>query len=172
MLAREDAVKAADRPARRVRRRGQSHFCGRAPCATWSPQKSGQSPRRGAATVEFALTAPILFLFLFAALEFSRYNMLLQTANNAAFAAARACIVPGAAPSDGETAGQHVLGAVGIAGGTVDINPSTITLNTPQVTATVTIPVTRNLWITPVFCTATSVTKSCTLTCDWVDSAH
>ena len=65
--------------------------------------------RNGVATVEFALTASILFMFLFAALEFGRYNMILQTANNAAFDAARACIVPGAAVSDGQTAGRTTL---------------------------------------------------------------
>ena len=54
--------------------------------------------RRGATTVEFAMTAPVLFLFLFAAMEFSRYNMVSQTATNAAFEGARQCIVPGAAP--------------------------------------------------------------------------
>jgi Flp pilus assembly protein TadG len=128
--------------------------------------------RDGATAVEFAITAPILFLFLFAALEFGRYNMIQQTANNAAFEAARACIVPGAAASNGQTAGLNVLKAVGLKGGTVSINPATITNTTTQVTATVTIPVTSNLWTAPVFCKSSSTTKICTLTCDWVDSAR
>lgn len=128
--------------------------------------------REGATAVEFALTAPILILFLFAALEFGRYNMIQQTANNAAFEAARTCIVPGATASNGQTAGQNILNAVGIKGGTVTISPATITTATTTVTATVTIPVTSNLWTAPVFCKSTSTTKSCTLTCDWVDSAR
>ena len=86
--------------------------------------------RRGAAAVEFALTAPILFLFFFAALEFGRYNMIQQTANNAAFEAARQCILPGASASDGQTAGLGVLSKVGITGGTVTISPTTITKTT------------------------------------------
>ena len=135
-------------------------------------QKRPLANRDGAAVVEFAITAPILFLFLFAALEFGRYNMILQTANNAAFEAARACVVPGAAAADGQTAGSNVLTAVGLNGGSVTINPATITNTTSQVTATVTVPVTSNLWTAPVFCKSSSVTKSCTLTCDWVDSAH
>ncbi len=128
--------------------------------------------RKGAAAVEFALTAPILFLFLFAALEFGRYNMLQQTANNAAFEAARQCILPGAAAADGQTAGLNVLSAARIAGGAVAISPSTITTTTTKVTATVTVPVTRNLWTAAAFCKSTSITKSCTLTCDWVDSTQ
>jgi Flp pilus assembly protein TadG len=139
----------------------------RQPCEPRSRRKRG-----GAVAVEFAMTAPILFLILFAALEFGRYNMLLQTASNAAFAAARACIVPGATASLGQTAGANVLNAVGVTGGTVTISPSTISLTTTSVTATVTIPVTSNLWITPVFCRTTSISKSCTLTPDWIDSAR
>jgi Flp pilus assembly protein TadG len=133
--------------------------------------------RSGVSAVEFALTAPILFLFLFAALEFSRYNMILQTANNAAFEAARTCIVPGATASNGQTAGANILSASGISGGTVTIatipatSPPTITNTTTQITATVTIPITCNLWTSAVFCKGTSTTKSCTLTSDWVDSA-
>jgi Flp pilus assembly protein TadG len=127
--------------------------------------------RNGAAAVEFALTAPILFLFLFAALEFGRYNMLQQTANNAAFEAARQCILPGAAASDGQTVGLNILRAARMTGGAVAINPATITTTTTQVTATVTVPVTSNLWAASLFCKSTSITKSCTLTCDRVDSA-
>jgi Flp pilus assembly protein TadG len=128
--------------------------------------------RNGAVTVEFALTAGILFLFLFAALEFSRYNMIQQTANNAAFEAARQCILPGAAADDGRTAGLGVLTAAQITGGAVAINPSTLTTTTSTVTATVTVPVASNLWVTPMFTGKGTVTKSCTLTTDWIDSAR
>ncbi len=135
-------------------------------------RKRWMAGRNGAAAVEFALTVPILTLFLFAALEFGRYNMLQQTAGNAAFEAARACIVPGATASNGQTAGQNILTAVGISGGTVSISPATITTTTTTVTATVTVPITSNLWLTPLFCKSTSTSKTCTLTCDWIDSAR
>jgi Flp pilus assembly protein TadG len=139
-------------------------------------QQSGRSRfavrRNGVATVEFALTASVLFMFLFAMLEFGRYNMILQTANNAAFDAARACIVPGASVSLGQAAGTTTLSAAGIRDYTVSISPNPITGTTSTVTATVTIPVTTNLWTRAVFCKSTTVTKTCTLTCDWVDSAY
>jgi Flp pilus assembly protein TadG len=139
------------------------HQAGRSRCA---------AKHRGVSAVEFALTAPILFLFLFATLEFGRYNMILQTTNEAAFEAARACIVPGAAASDGETAGRNIINAAGLSGGTVTINPATITTTTPQVTATVTVSITSNLWTSALFCKSGTTTKSCTLTCDWLDSTQ
>jgi Flp pilus assembly protein TadG len=138
----------------------------------WADRRRSSANRRGVSAIEFAITAPILFLFLFAALEFSRYNMILQTTNNAAFEAARACIVPGAAASEGQTAGLNILTAAGLGGGTVTISPSTITNTTTQITATVTVPITRNLWTSAVFCKNASTTKTCTLTSDWVDSSQ
>jgi Flp pilus assembly protein TadG len=109
-----------------------------------------RASRRGTAAVEFALTVPILLLFLFAALAFGRYNMIQQTVNNAAFEAARHCIVPNALASDGQNAGLKVLAAGFVTGGAVTINPNTITNSTTQVTATVTAPISSNLWVTQI----------------------
>ena len=96
--------------------------------------------------------------------------MIQQTAGNAAFEAARQCILPGATAADGQTVGQRVLSAASVTG-TVTISPATITTTTTSVTVTVTVPVASNLWVPPVFCGSGSVTKSCTMTCDWVYSA-
>jgi Flp pilus assembly protein TadG len=131
-----------------------------------------RADRKGAAVVEFALTVPILFLFLFAGLEFSRYYMITQTVNNAAFEAARHCIIPGATAADGQTAGTNVLTYTGIKGGTVSISPNPILNTTTQVTATVSVPVSQNLWITPFFTKTGTVTKTHTMTADWVYSSH
>ena len=128
--------------------------------------------RPGMAAVEFALTATILFTLMFGALEMGRYNMILQTASNAAFSAARTCIVPGATASTGQTAGQNILSAGLITGGTVSISPATLTTATSQVTATVSVPVLSSMWSTPVFCGTGTISKTCTLTTDWTDSAR
>ena len=45
--------------------------------------------RRGAAAVEFAVAAPLLFLFFFSALEFGRMHMVRHTIQNASYEAAR-----------------------------------------------------------------------------------
>ncbi len=133
--------------------------------------------RRGTAAVEFALTVPILLLFLFTALAFSRYNMIQQTVNNAAFEAARHCIVPGAAVADGQTAGLKVLSAGFVTGGSVTINPNPIANTTTQVTATVTAPISSNLWVTQIPGISTKLfsgtaSKTFTMTVDLVDSSH
>jgi Flp pilus assembly protein TadG len=128
--------------------------------------------RRGAAAVEFALTAPILFTLLFAALELGRANLIRQTANNAAYEAARLCVVPGATAADGEAKGQQVLRSIGVRSATVDIQPDPILNTTPQVTATVTVPFAQNMWTKSLFCGTGSVTVTCKLTRDWVVSTR
>jgi Flp pilus assembly protein TadG len=136
-----------------------------------------RASRRGTAAVEFALTVPILLLFLFATLAFGRYNMIQQTVNNAAFAAARHCIVPGATVADGQTAGAKVLSEGFVTGGSVTITPNPITTTTAQVTATVTAPISSNLWVTQIPGISTNIfsgtaSKTFTMTADLVDSSH
>ncbi|GIW98612.1 MAG: hypothetical protein KatS3mg111_1945 [Pirellulaceae bacterium] len=112
------------------------------------------------------MTLPLLLLFLLGALEISRMNMILETANNAAYEAARACIVPGATSEDGITAASATLNAIGVTGVEVVIEPSNITNATPSVTATVSIPYSDNLWLPASYATG-SANVSCTLTRDW-----
>lgn len=135
--------------------------------------KTCSSPRRrGAAAVEFALTAPVLFALLFGALELARMNMIRETVNNAAYDAARTCIVPGATNAEGVTAGTSTLRCIGITNGTVQVTPSTITDTTPTVSATVSVPYSSNMWFPPLFATSGSATVTCTLTRDWIISTR
>ncbi len=50
--------------------------------------------RRGATTVEFAITVPILFAVVFTAFEFSRMNVIRHTAVNAAYEGRVAVLFP------------------------------------------------------------------------------
>jgi Flp pilus assembly protein TadG len=150
--------------------------------------------RRGAVIVEFALTAPILFLFLFASLEFSRYIMIQQTATSAAYEAARQCILPGFSATDGKNAGKSILTQAGlryddatavvIYDATIKDPPaapteiadvtSPIPNTVEKVKATVSVPVARNLWVQSLYSHylgSGTITKSCTLTCDWVNTS-
>ena len=52
-------------------------------------QRRRSKIRRGATAVEFAITAPIFFLFLLASFEFGWLNVIRHTADNAAYEAAR-----------------------------------------------------------------------------------
>lgn len=128
--------------------------------------------RRGAVAVEMSLCAPILFLLLFAALELGRMNMIRETVNNAAYDAARTCIVPGATNQEGVNAANAILKSIGVVNGTVQVQPGTITDTTPTVTATVSVPYSTNMWFPPIYANGGSATVTCTLTRDWIISTR
>lgn len=111
---------------------------------------SGQK-RRGALTVEMAIVLPVFFLFLFAAIEFGRMNMLRHTVDNAAYEAARTAIVPGGDAATAEQAAVDLLAAIGARGVTVQVDPSVITDDTPEVTVTVVCPCNENSYVGPSF---------------------
>lgn len=109
---------------------------------THSGHKAKAAPaRRGVTTVEFALTAPILFALVLGAIEFSRANMLVHTASIAATEAARRSIVPGATANEVRLEALDELEAVGIVDATVAVVPAEIIDDTSQVTVNLTIPV-------------------------------
>jgi Flp pilus assembly protein TadG len=106
--------------------------------------------RRGAVTVEFAITAPILFLLVFAGIEFSRVNMIRNTLQNAAYEGARRGILPGSTSSECESAAEDILEFVGIRSFDIDVTP--ITQASADVTVTVEVPITAaNGYVTPRF---------------------
>lgn len=55
-------------------------------------QNRKQSNRRGTYIVEFSVCLPVLFLFLFASWEFSRFFFVRQSLNQAAYEAARTLV--------------------------------------------------------------------------------
>ena len=82
--------------------------------------------RRGAALVEFALTASLLVLIVFTAVEFMRVNTIVNTSENAAYEGARTGIVPGATAADAIAAAQSILNAIGTRNAVVSVEPATI----------------------------------------------
>ena len=121
-----------------------------------------KSLRAGAVTVETAIALPILFLFTFTAIEFSRVNMMRNTAANAAYEGARAGIVPGATAAECEAAANQLLDFVDIDGGTAVATP--ITPDSTDVTVTVTIPINdTNSFVTPRFYLGKTLTSTVTL---------
>ena len=113
--------------------------------------KRFRGSRRGAAAVEFAITAPIFFLFLLAAFEFGWLNVIRHTADSAAYEAARTAMVPGATAADATAKAAGLLNVVGRAGATINITPSTITNSTTEVTVAIDIPMGSNGLIVPRF---------------------
>ena len=119
--------------------------------------------RCGAVTVEFAITAPIFFLFLLVAFEFGWMNVIRHTADNAAYEAARQAIVPGAAVADARAEANRILGIVGARGATVTVTPPTIDVDTDAVTVSVDVPMNQNGLILARFSSATNLHSEATL---------
>lgn len=130
-----------------------------------SNQGSGRRgvARRGAALVEFALVAPIFFLFLMAAFEFGWLNVMRHTADNAAYEAARRAMVPGATAAEATDKAQSILQAVGTRGAQITVTPRTITEDTEEVTVDIAVPVNRNALILPRFTRGKTLRSSSTL---------
>jgi len=122
--------------------------------------------------VEFAFTVPVFFVVLFSCLEISRMNMIRQTANNAAYEAVRACIVPGATNAEGVAAATSLLRSIGVQGYTVTVTPATISDTTPSVTATIVVPFDKNTWGGRAVLSRGSASVTCTMTRDWVVSTR
>lgn len=120
---------------------------------------------RGVTAVEFAMTAPLLFLFCLAGIEFSRANMLRHTAAIAASSGARQGIVAGATTKDCYDAAQAELTAVGIKEAAIQVLPSVITDETEMVAVGVSIPVTvSNAYVVPRFFVGGSMIRSAAIT--------
>src|SRR6478735_7069052 len=119
--------------------------------------------RRGAVAVEFAITAPIFFLFLLAAFEFGWLNVIRHTADNAAYEAARNVMVPGASAAEATAKATSVLNVVGARGAKITITPSNITNATTDVTVAIDIPMSSNVLITPRFTGKTVLHSEATL---------
>lgn len=120
--------------------------------------------RRGSTIVEVAIVLPIVLLLFYAQLNFSRANMILNTAAHAAYRGARKGIVPGTNVAKIEADVQSELAALSITDAIVTITPSVISDETPQVTVEVSVPLLPNLFATPTFLGTTTVVRSCTLT--------
>lgn len=119
--------------------------------------------RAGVTAVEFALTLTIVAAMFFAALEFGRIGMVQASVDDAAYAACRHVIVPGANRAEAETAAMGVLGAVGLESATINVTPATITETTEFVTVSVSLPMDENSWIAPFFTRGLELNGSATL---------
>jgi Flp pilus assembly protein TadG len=113
--------------------------------------------------VEFAITAPVFFLFLLGAFEFGWLNVIRHTADNAAYEAARTAMVPGATAAEAAAKATNLLNTVGARGAVVNITPAILAPDTNQVTVDIAVPMNRNGLILPRFTSATTIRASSTL---------
>ena len=134
------------------------------------PQPGDCSKRMGVVAVEFAITAPILFLVFFAMIEFARFNMIRHGMDSAVYEGARRGIVPGATADDVKSATETILRAVSTTDATVTVVPGVLTPETTQVTVTVEVPFDSNGWVVPSFFEGTTLSRSCTLSREQLES--
>jgi Flp pilus assembly protein TadG len=126
--------------------------------------------RSGATVVEFAIVAPIFFLFLMTAFEFGWLNVLRHTADNAAYEAARTAMVPGATAAEATAKANSILNIVKARGAQVTVTPSVLNASSDHVTVAIDIPMSKNGLIVPRFTTNTTIHCSATLRTERVDS--
>ena len=103
-----------------------------------------RTQRTGAAAVEFALVVPLLLLFIFSAIEFSRANMIRNICENAAMEGARKGILPGATAEDCLAEASELIEIMALQNATVTISPAQILPTTTEITVEVTIPLSEN----------------------------
>lgn len=119
--------------------------------------------RTGAAAVEFAVVAPLLFLFFFAAFEFCRVAMIRHTADNAVYEAARTGIIPGATAEEAEQTAIQIMSSLGVNNVIVDVVPSTIERDTPEVTVSIEVPFDGNSFVPNQFVAGQKIVRELTL---------
>lgn len=105
--------------------------------------------RRGVATVEFALTVPILFLVVFGLVEIGRGLMVEQLLSNAARDGARSAILGGATVADVETEVNSYLSGSEVTGTTITVTPNPLTAaqGGDPVTVSVSVPYSSISWL-------------------------
>ena len=119
---------------------------------------------RGSASVEMALTLPLVFTLSFAAVEFGRVNMIRNSMENADYEGARQGIVPGTTAADCIAASSSLLQAVGVQAFDVQVDPTTIEDDTPQVTVSVSAALDANSFVAHTFFDGETMTRATTLT--------
>lgn len=119
--------------------------------------------RRGMVTVEFALCASILFMFVLGMLELSRYIYIQHSIQMVAYEGARAGVIPGASVSDVQDRVTALMAATGVPAYTVNVSPNAISNTTENVSVTINCSFADNSWVPPFFIPNNAMTSTITL---------
>ena len=109
----------------------------------------GPSRRRGAAVVEFAVVAPLLFLVLFTTIEGGRMIVVNQILANASREGARRAVLEQASAAEAQAVTAEYLTDASISGATVTVSPSSLDMlaHSDPVTVTVSVPFASVSWL-------------------------
>jgi Flp pilus assembly protein TadG len=122
--------------------------------------------RRGAAMVEFAIVAPLLFLLVLGIIEFTRMEMLTQTIIAAAQEGARSGVVPGSNSADVAAAANETLASGYVAAANVTVTPAEVAAlkQGEPLTVTIAVPFDSNSWLpSPMFLRGKVLRSQCTM---------
>ena len=135
------------------------------------PRRQTNRSRRGAAVVEFAVVATVFFVTVSTCMEFARFNMIQHLAEDAAYEAARMCMVQGAVSQEGIDEANRILGSLGVSSVDVTVTPSVegttqseINDDTTQVRVDISIPMNENAFFVPKFLEGFDIESTTTLT--------
>ncbi|GIW97394.1 MAG: hypothetical protein KatS3mg111_0727 [Pirellulaceae bacterium] len=122
--------------------------------------------RRGAATVEFAVIAPLMMFITLGMIEVGRMVMVKQLMVNASREGARLAILPDVTSEEVETTVLEQLVGAGIHGATVSLSPSSLTdapAGTP-ITVTISVEASTISWVPkPLFSLQREIVASTTM---------
>ncbi|MGD0901169.1 MAG: TadE family protein [Thermoguttaceae bacterium] len=102
--------------------------------------------RRAAAAVEFAVCVSVLFLVIFAIIEFSRLSQLQHAVRQAALEGARTGMTLDATTTTTQNKANQILNMVGVTDGTVTVSPNPLAYTSPSVSVTVSVDPAGNSW--------------------------
>jgi Flp pilus assembly protein TadG len=77
--------------------------------------------RVGAAAVEFAIVANVMFILIMTCIEFARLNMVRNLAQDAAYFGARQAVVPGATAAEAEAVADNIMSSMLSGGYTIEV---------------------------------------------------
>lgn len=121
--------------------------------------------RRGTATVEFAVTLPVLVLIVLAAIEACSLIFLRQTLTIAAYEATRVALVPNVSNAQVLHAANSILNDRRVRGANIEISPRDFAAAEVQsfITVTVSAPAKANALLTPLFFRGRTLVGQCSM---------
>lgn len=105
--------------------------------------------RRGAAAVEFAFSASIVFFLFLSMIEVTRFHVVRHSLDQAVYSGARVGIVPGATAAEVRTAVEDRLQSAGVVSPSITITPTVIDETTRTVTVAASADYAQNSWAMP-----------------------
>lgn len=119
--------------------------------------------RRGAVTVEFALCVSILFMFIFAMLETTRFIYVQHAVQMCAYEGARAGVTPGAKVADVQQRVANLMQATGVRVYTLEPFANEIDNLTENVSVTISCNFSDNSWVPSSFLSNRQISSTITL---------